>query len=86
MYDIYHEQPNRQRDNTFNKKYPLLNNYKNIDNYDNKIRAKNILYTLNNFYKLKRNIKKYKDNYSHYYIIHPILRYIALKNNYFKFF
>ena len=61
------------------KKYPLLNNYKNIDNYDNKIRAKNILYTLNNFNKLKKNIKKYKDNYSHYYIIHPILRYIALK-------
>ena len=26
------------------KKYPLLKNYKNIDNYDNKIRAKNILY------------------------------------------
>ena len=61
------------------KKYPLLKNYKNIDNYDNKIRAKNILYTLNNFNKLKKNIKKYKDNYSHYYIIHPILRYIALK-------
>ena len=61
------------------KKYPLLKNYKNIDKYDNKIRAKNILYTLNNFYKLKKNIKKYKDNYSHYYIIHPILRYIALK-------
>ena len=61
------------------KKYPLLKNYKNIDDYDNKIRAKNILITLNNFYKLKKNIKKYKDNYSSYYIIHPILRYIALK-------
>ena len=35
---------------------------------------------------VKKNIKKYKDNYSSYYIIHPILRYIALKNNYFKFF
>ena len=61
------------------KKYPILKNYKNIDKYDNKIRAKNILVTLNNFYKLKKNKKKYKDNYSPYYIIHPILRYIALK-------
>ena len=45
------------------KKYPILKNYKNIDKYDNKIRAKNILVTLNNFYKLKKNKKKYKDNY-----------------------
>ncbi len=61
------------------KKYPILKNYKNIDKYDNKIRAKNILLTLNNFYKLKNNIKTYKDKYSPYYIIHPILRYIASK-------
>ena len=44
-----------------------------------KLEQKIFYITLNNFNKLKRNIKKYKDNYSHYYIIHPILRYIALK-------
>ena len=60
------------------KEYPLINNYKNIDNYDNKIRAKNIYEVLNNFYKLNKASKKFKDNYSPYYIIHPILRYIAL--------
>ena len=61
------------------KRYPLIKRLKNIDDYDNKIRAKNILETLKNFKKLKNNIKKFKDNYSPYYIIHPILRYIALK-------
>jgi len=61
------------------KRYPILKNYKNIDQYDNKIRAKNILATLNNFYNLNKINKKHKDNYSSYYIIHPILRYIALK-------
>jgi len=61
------------------KRYPLIKNNKNIDNYDNKIRAKNILETLKNFKKLKKNSKKFKDNYLPYFIIHPILRYVALK-------
>ena len=62
------------------KRYPLINNLKNIDDYDNKIRAKNIFETLNNFHKLNKNLKrKLMDNYTPYYIIHPILRYIALK-------
>ena len=65
------------------KEYPLINNYKNIDNYDNKIRAKNICQVLNNFYKLNKAPKKFKENYSPYYIIHPILRYIALKKKTF---
>ena len=60
------------------KKYSVLKNKKKIDSYDNKIRAKNILTTLNNFDKLIKTKKKYKDNFSPYYIIHPILRYIAL--------
>lgn len=64
------------------KRYPLIKRLRNIDDYDNKIRAKNTLETLKNFKKLKNNIKKFKDNYSPYYIIHPILRYIALKNNF----
>lgn len=63
----------------FIKKYPLPKNYKSIDDYDNKIRAKNILETLKNFTKLKKRSKKFKDNYSPYYIIHPVLRYVALK-------
>jgi hypothetical protein len=28
---------------------------------------------------LKKNSKKFKDNYLPYFIIHPILRYVALK-------
>ncbi len=61
------------------KRYPLLKNNKNIDSYDNKIRAQNILTTLNNFNKLNKSKKNYKDNFSSYYIIHPVLRYLALK-------
>ena len=61
------------------KNYPLIKNKKKIENYDNKIRAKNIVHTLQNFQSLKKSSRKYKNNYSHYYIMHPILRYIALK-------
>lgn len=61
------------------KRYPLIKNNKNIDNYDNKIRAKNILETLKNFKKLKKNSKNFKDNYLPYFVMHPILRYVALK-------
>ena len=61
------------------KKYPLIKNYKYLDNYDNKIRAQNIVDTLINFRKLKKNAKKLKDNFSPYYIIHPILRYLIAK-------
>jgi len=61
------------------KRYPLLENKSKIDTYDCKIRAKNILATLNNFNKLIKTKKKYKDNFTPYYIIHPILRYAALK-------
>ncbi len=61
------------------KKYPLIKNYKNLDNYDNKIRAKNILETLDNFSFLMSRRKRFNNKFSPYYIIHPILRYIALK-------
>ena len=61
------------------KKYDLIKNIKNIDEYDNQIRAKNMLLTLNKFYQLIKNKKKYFDKSSNYYVIHPILRYIALK-------
>ena len=61
------------------KKYPVLKNKKKIDSYDSQVRAKNMLTTLNNFNKLLKANKKYKDNFSPYYIIHPILRYIAIK-------
>ena len=61
------------------KNYPLIKNKKKIENYDSKIRAKNIVHTLQNFQSLKKSSRKYKNNYSHYYIMHPILRYIALK-------
>ena len=61
------------------KKYPLIKNYKYLDNYDNKIRAQNIVDTLINFRKLKKNAKKLKDNFPPYYIIHPILRYLMAK-------
>ena len=57
----------------------LIKNYKYLDNYDNKIRAHNIVDTLINFRKLKKNAKKLKDNFSPYYIIHPILRYLIAK-------
>lgn len=36
------------------KKYPLIKKYKYLDNYDNKIRAQNIVDTLINFHKLKK--------------------------------
>lgn len=61
------------------KNYPLIKNKKKIENYDNKIRAKSIVHTLQNFQILKKRSKNYKNNYPHYYIMHPILRYIALK-------
>ena len=61
------------------KKYPLIKNYKHLDNYDNKIRAQNILDTLINFHKLKKNADRPKDNSSPYYIIHPVLRYLVDK-------
>lgn len=61
------------------KKYPPLKNLRFLDKYDNKIRALNMLETLNNFTRLNKINKKYKDNFSQYYIIHPVLRYIALK-------
>jgi len=61
------------------KRYPFFKNNKSIDSYDNKIRAENILAVLNNFNRLNKNKKIYKDNFSSYYIIHPILRYLALK-------
>ena len=64
------------------KKYKLIKQIKNIDKYDNQIRAENILFTLNNFNQLIKSKRKYAnaDKNSHYFIIHPILRYIALKN------
>ena len=64
------------------KKYKLIKQIKNIDKYDNQIRAKNMLLTLNNFNQLVKSKKKYlnTDKNSNYFVIHPILRYIALKN------
>ncbi len=58
------------------KKYPLPKNIKLIDkDYDNLIRAKNIIYFLKDF--KKKNLKK--NIYSvPYYVIHPILRSIVL--------
>ncbi len=64
------------------KKYKLIKQIKNIDKYDNQIRAKNMLLTLNNFNQLIKSKKKKSntDRNSNYFVIHPILRYIALKN------
>ena len=64
------------------KKYGLIKQIKNIDKYDSQIRAKNMLSTLNNFNQLIKSKRRYvnTDKNSHYFIIHPILRYIALKN------
>ena len=64
------------------KKYKLMKEIKNIDKYDNQIRAKNMLLTLNNFNQLIKSKKKYTnvEKNKNYFIIHPILRYIALKN------
>ena len=64
------------------KKYKLTKQIKNIDKYDNQIRAKNILLTLKNFNQLIKSKRKYAntDKNFHYFVIHPILRYVALKN------
>ena len=61
------------------KKYPLIKKYKYLDNYDNKIRAQNIVDTLINFRKLKKKAYKSKNNSTPYYIIHPVLRYLVSK-------
>ena len=61
------------------KKYPLIKKYKYLDNYDNKIRAQNIVDTLINFHKLKKKAYKSKNNSTPYYIIHPVLRYLVSK-------
>lgn len=61
------------------KKYPLIKKYKYLDNYDNKIRAQNIVDTLINFHKLKKKAYKAKNNSVPYYIIHPVLRYLVSK-------
>ena len=39
------------------KKYPLINNLKNIDDYDKKLEQK-IFLNFNNFHKLNKNLKK----------------------------
>ena len=64
------------------KKYLFKKNYKNIDKFDCKIRANNMLQTIINFFKLKKKTRKFKGNYSPYYIIHPILRFLSIKNTY----
>ncbi len=63
------------------KKYPLPKKIADInDNYDDRIRAMNII----SFFKSKKNIKinkKYIINskkYLPYYIMHPVLRYITM--------
>jgi hypothetical protein len=64
------------------KKYKLIKQIKNIDKYDNQIRANNMLLTLNNFNQLIKSKRKYANTNmnSNYFVIHPILRYVALKN------
>jgi len=62
----------------FIKKYPIPKNLKKLDEYDNKIRSINILLTLEKIELfLKKSTKTDKDIYSPYYIMHPILRYLA---------
>ena len=61
------------------KKYPIPRNILDIDNeYDDFIRAQNIIFLLKNFDKLKIK-KKRKKTFSHYYVIHPILRSIVFR-------
>jgi methionyl-tRNA formyltransferase len=67
------------------KKYPVPKNIFAVDGkYDDLIRSKNLLYALKNFKKLK-SIRQKKNDIIPYYVIHPVLRSIAFKNNYKKY-
>jgi methionyl-tRNA formyltransferase len=61
------------------KKYPIPQKISQIDkDYDDKIRANNIVYTLKNFKKFKMTKKNTKKN-NPYYVIHPILRSLVFR-------
>ena len=60
------------------KQYPLPKNFINLDEFDNYIRIKNIIIVLKNFTKfINIKQKKYLKFYPHYYIAHPVLRYLV---------
>lgn len=60
-------------------KYPIPKKISQIDNeYDDKIRAKNIVFILKKYDKLKVTKKKIKKN-NPYYVIHPLLRSLVFR-------
>mgnify|MGYP006095664933 CR=1 FL=1 len=60
-------------------KYPIPKNILQIDNeYDDKIRAKNIVFILKKYDKLKVTKKNIKKN-NPYYVIHPLLRSLVFR-------
>jgi len=62
----------------FVKQYTLPKDFKELDNFDNYIRIKNIIVVLKNFTKfMKIKHKEYIKFYPHYYIAHPVLRYLV---------
>ncbi len=64
----------------YEKQYPLPKNIKNIDNYDNIIRATNTFKSLKLLKKkIKLKAQKNKSKFSDYHIMHPVLRYLACK-------
>ena len=62
-------------------RYLVPKNLRSLDKYDYKIRAINTLKTLKTLKKLLKKPIKKKDIYAPYYIMHPILRYLALSQN-----
>ena len=68
----------------FTEKFPIPNNIFSIDkNYDDKVRAITLVNTLKKINKLKLKKQK-KNNYSHYFVIHPVLRSIVFKKKFFQ--
>lgn len=68
----------------FSKRYSLPKNINSIDaDYDARIRALNLVCALKKIYSKKFKKKKIKisqnENFSYYYIMHPILRLLTLK-------
>jgi len=68
----------------FTEKFHIPNNIFSIDkNYDDKIRAITLVNTLKKINKLKLKKQK-KNNYSHYFVIHPVLRSIVFKKKFIQ--
>jgi len=60
------------------KEYALPKDFKELDAFDNYMRIQNIIIVLKSFAKfMKIKQKKYLRFYPHYYIAHPILRYLV---------